>query len=83
MTLRPYGDDDMIAAGAIVEASAGDTQHRYFVAPGGAGEILTGGIQVVTPRSPLGRALCGRRPGDETEVQLPAGRRTLEVTSVR
>jgi transcription elongation GreA/GreB family factor len=82
MMLRRYGDDDAIAAGALVEASTGDSQHRYLIAPGGAGEILTGGIQVVTPRSPLGRALCGRRTGDEAEVQLPSGRRTLEVTRV-
>jgi transcription elongation GreA/GreB family factor len=33
-------------------------------------------------RSPLGRALCGRRTGDETELQVPSGRRTIEVTSV-
>ena len=82
MTLRDYGDDDAIAAGALVEATTDDSRHRYFIAPGGAGEILTDGVQVVTPRSPLGRALCGRLAGEEVEVQMPSGRRTLEVTSV-
>ena len=82
MSLRAYGDDDAIAAGALVAASAGASEHRYFIAPGGAGEILAGGVQVVTPRSPLGRALCGRRAGDETEVHVPSGKRTLEVSAV-
>jgi transcription elongation GreA/GreB family factor len=82
MTLRSYGDDDAIAAGALVEARTGETVHHYFVAPGGAGEVLAGGVQVVTPRSPLGRALCGRRSGDETDVPLPSGRRTLEISRV-
>jgi transcription elongation GreA/GreB family factor len=82
MALRAFGDDDAIAAGAVVDATAGDTRHRYFIAPGGAGEVLDGGVQVVTPRSPLGRALCGRRAGDDTEVQVPSGRRTLEITDV-
>src|SRR5262245_17030729 len=82
MSLRAYGDDDAIAAGAVVDATADDTKHRYFIAPGGAGEILAGGIQVVTPRSPLGRALCGRLAGDDVDVQMPSGRRTFEITDV-
>jgi transcription elongation GreA/GreB family factor len=82
MTLRAYGDDDAIAAGALVDASAGDAKHRYFIAPGGAGEVLAGGVQVVTPRSPLGRALCGRRSGDEAEVTVPSGKRTLDITNI-
>lgn len=82
MSLRAYGDDDAIAAGALVDATTDDSKHRYFIAPGGAGEILADGIQVVTPRSPLGRALCGRLAGDEVEVQMPSGRRTLEVIDV-
>jgi transcription elongation GreA/GreB family factor len=82
MTLRAYGDDDAIAAGALVDATADGTRHCYFIAPGGAGEVLADGVQVVTPRSPLGRALCGRLAGEEVEVPTPSGRRTLDITQI-
>ena len=51
--------------------------------------LLMGGYEALIPNaasanSPVGRALMGRRAGDEVEVQLP-GRRTrrLEVVAVR
>jgi transcription elongation factor GreB len=36
----------------------------------------------VSMDSPLGRALLGKRVGDEIEVQLPGGRRTVEITAI-
>jgi len=32
--------------------------------------------------APLGRALLGRRVGDEVEVRLPAGATTVEITAI-
>jgi transcription elongation GreA/GreB family factor len=51
------------------------------VAPHGGGAQL-GAVQVVTPRSPLGRALVGRRIGDDGEVQLPGKRRELLIVAI-
>jgi transcription elongation GreA/GreB family factor len=39
-------------------------------------------VQVVTPRSPLGSALVGKRAGDECEVALAGRTRTLVVLRV-
>jgi transcription elongation factor GreB len=36
----------------------------------------------VSMDSPLGRALLGKRVGDEIEVRLPAGAITVEVTAI-
>jgi transcription elongation factor GreB len=36
----------------------------------------------VSMDSPLGRALLGRRVGDEIEVQLPGGKRAVEITAI-
>ncbi len=84
MAMRAFGDGDKIASGALlaVEDEAGD-EHRYFVAPSGGGTALAdGAIQVVTPKSPLGRALCGKCEGDDVELVLGGKTRALTITRV-
>jgi transcription elongation GreA/GreB family factor len=71
------------ALGSLVEAEEDGGARRYYLAPEGGGLALTGGVQVVTPRSPLGQALLGRRAGEEVEVRLAGRARLLEVTRVR
>lgn len=83
MPTRDFGDDAPIALGALVSASVDDAERSYFVAPGGGGAELEGGVQVVTPGSPLGRALLGRREGDETELGAGGRTRLIEITRVR
>lgn len=83
MTVRAFGPDEPIAAGAVVVADEDGEARRYFVAPGGGGEPLAAGtIQAVTPRSPLGRALCGLRAGEVAEVRAAGKRRELEIVEV-
>jgi len=79
---RSFGADDAIAAGALVTADEDGEPVRLLIAPHGGGIVLSGNIQVVTPRSPLGRALIGRRVGDDVEVALPGSRRDLEITAL-
>ena len=43
---------------------------------------VTGG-DAVSPESPLGRALLGRREGDEVEVQAPRGSWKARIVSVK
>jgi transcription elongation GreA/GreB family factor len=72
-----------VSLGALVEAEEDEDTLRFFVAPEGGGTRLTGGVQVVTPRSPLGQALVGRREGDELELKLAGKTRVLVITGVR
>lgn len=72
---RQFSDDDAIALGALVALEDGRT---LWLAPHGGGVELGGGITVVTPTSPLGKALLGKRVDDEIEL----GKRSLIVTSV-
>ncbi|MBI5504475.1 MAG: GreA/GreB family elongation factor [Deltaproteobacteria bacterium] len=77
LKLVDYGPTDPIGICALVglEGEVGEEQ-VYFLAPTGAGErlVIEGTtIQSLTPGSPLGRALLGRRAGDEVEVALPNG----------
>jgi transcription elongation GreA/GreB family factor len=68
--------------GALIEAEEDDAQVSFFLAPEGGGTKLKGGVQVVTPASPLGRALLGKRAGDEVELKLAGKTRVLSVLDV-
>jgi len=65
---------EKIASGSLVTVG----EKKYFVAPAGGGTMLSGKVQVVTPKSPLGRALCGKEEDDEVEVNA----RTLTITRI-
>jgi transcription elongation GreA/GreB family factor len=66
-----------------VAAEEDDDTLLWLLAPSGGGARLAAGqIQVVTPRSPLGRALLGKRAGDDCEVALAGKTRSLTIVSV-
>ncbi|MCG5051758.1 MAG: GreA/GreB family elongation factor [Myxococcales bacterium] len=72
---KPLPPGSRIALGAIVEVEDGSQGRTFFLAPVGAGTELTGPggdgfLSVVTPQSPIGRAVMGKREGDEIEVDL-------------
>ena len=68
--------------GALIEAEEEDEEVCFFLAPEGGGTRLEGGVQVVTPASPLGLALLGKRAGDEVELKLAGKTRLLSVLNV-
>jgi transcription elongation GreA/GreB family factor len=82
LALRAFGDGDRVAIGALVTVDEDGREHRFFVAPHGGGTVLAGGAQVVTPMSPLGRALLGRRVEDEVEVRLPGKLRSFVIVAL-
>ncbi len=72
---RPLRKNEPISLGAIVEVEDGESGKTLFLAPVGAGEELTGPggdgfFQVVTPVSPFGKAMLGKRVGDVIEVTV-------------
>jgi transcription elongation GreA/GreB family factor len=42
-----------------------------------------GGSGTISPDSPLGQALVGRRQGDEVDVEAPRGTWTARIVSIR
>ena len=68
--------------GALISAEEEDGEVCFFLAPEGGGTKLKGGVQVVTPASPLGQALLGKRAGDEVELKLAGKTRVLSVIEV-
>lgn len=80
MALTPT---DSVKPGALVEAEDEDGETLvYFVAPEGGGTKLKGGALVVTPLSPVGAALLGKRAGDEVELRVGGKPRVLTVQRV-
>lgn len=86
LTLRPFAADDAAAPGALVVlAGADDEPTLCFLAPAGGGERLEVSghrVLVLTPRSPLGAAIAGRRAGDAIEARLPTGILHAEIDSL-
>jgi transcription elongation GreA/GreB family factor len=76
-----------IALGAIVEVEDGELGRTFFLAPVGAGIELTGPggdgfLSVVTPVSPIGKAVLGRKVGDSVEVTIKNEPREWTITYV-
>ena len=90
--LRALDDLDLSPArkarpGALLDldAEGGLASGLYFLVPGGMGMSVDAGgrsIQLVSPDSPLGRALLDRRPGSEIAVDLPSGPCCLRLLTV-
>lgn len=68
--------DGSVQIGSTVTIDFGDGPEQLMVS--GAGD-LAAGVDVVTPSSPLGRAILGARPSDVVTYTSPAGR-TVAVT---
>lgn len=71
MEPRAYGGDDAIGPGALVAVTVDDEERVFYLVPcGGGTELDVGGVRVtvVTPSSPVGNALVGRRAGDDFEL---------------
>jgi len=83
MGVRPAGSEQPVALGRVVTVEENDGVMKLFVAPHGGGTVLaSGSVQVVTPRSPLGRALMGKRVGEDCEVRLAERTRELLIVEI-
>jgi len=78
-----------IAVGAIVEIEDEERGEgrTFFLAPVGAGITLTGPggdghLSVVTPVSPIGKAVLGKKSGDVVDVTVEGDVREWQITFV-
>jgi len=87
LPLPDFGPNDQIALGAIVQLDAAIAGGHiwYFIGPRAGGLQLSidgRAILVVTPQSPLGRQLLGKRVGDSIQSPgrgTPAMQRILSI----
>ncbi|MCB9596256.1 MAG: GreA/GreB family elongation factor [Sandaracinaceae bacterium] len=86
---RPFDETAKVRVGALVEIEDEETGEgrTFFLAPAGAGTTLTGPdgdglLTVVTPHSPVGRAVIGQRVGDVIDVTFGDDGREWTITWV-
>ena len=86
MEVRSYAAQDPIDLGALVELDADGERALYFIAPRAGGTEVTQGkseVLVITPQSPLGEQLMGRREGEQLQIVIGGRKRTHRLLSVR
>ncbi len=76
---RPAGDTHVDhGAKVTLRDDDGDVETYAYA----AAENRIEGMAMISPESPLGAALRGKRPGDVVTYEAPAGSFTVEVVSV-
>lgn len=78
ITALPVAPSTRVSIGALVTIEEDTRTRRLYLAGFGGGLTLPGNVTVVTPTSPVGSALLGKRVDDEVEL----GPRTLTVTGL-
>jgi transcription elongation GreA/GreB family factor len=85
LPVKKFADDEPIGLGALVELETGGENLFYFIGPRAGGtEILheKKEILVITPRSPLGEQLMGKKSADKLQLKLGGEMRAAEIVSV-
>jgi transcription elongation GreA/GreB family factor len=85
MPVKIFGADEPIGLGALVELENGGENLFYFISPRAGGtEILHDKkeILVITPQSPLGEQLLGRKAGEQPQINLGGTRQSANIISV-
>ena len=75
-------DDDVVAPGKLVTLRyAGEQESETYLL--GLREERVDRHEVLTPESPLGRALVGRSAGETVVAAVPAGELRVEIVEVK
>ncbi|HTV20671.1 MAG TPA: hypothetical protein VMG12_18435 [Polyangiaceae bacterium] len=85
LVLRTFGPNSPVAVSALVQLDDGSETAHYFLSPVGGGltlDIDGVAVRVLTPASPLGRAVIGQSVGGDVEVQTTRGLRGYSIASV-
>jgi transcription elongation GreA/GreB family factor len=86
LELRDIGKTTPICASAVITLEDDDgAQTTFFMSPHGGGirlELEGESVQVVTPQSPLGKALLGKTHGESFELRGKAGLREMTIVAV-
>ncbi|MBI3879343.1 MAG: GreA/GreB family elongation factor [Verrucomicrobia bacterium] len=86
LDLRAFGAAEAINLGALVELETKGARTFYFLAPGAGGTEIAHENQevlVITPHSPLGQQLVGRKEGERLRLTLGGAQQDYRVVSVK
>jgi transcription elongation GreA/GreB family factor len=83
--VKKFAPGDAIAVGALVELEHGGENSFYFVGPRAGGtEVIHDRkeILVITPQSPLGEQLIGRKSGEQPQLTFGGAKAAAKILSV-
>jgi transcription elongation factor GreA len=75
------GDEVQPGVLVTVRAPGDDDEDTYLIAA--SAEERAKGARTITPRSPLGAVLVGKRAGDKVTYEAPGGSFSYEIVSIR
>jgi hypothetical protein len=82
---RPFAQGDAIGLGALVKLRGKAESFRCFLCPAAGGtevELEGEKVMIITPSSPLGGKLMGRKAGESLEMQPGRPGSTVAIESV-
>lgn len=85
LTAKKFAPADAIAVGALVELEMSGEKNFYFLGPRAGGtEIIhdKNEILVITPQSPLGEQLVGKKSGEALKLKLGKEVRPAKIINV-
>jgi transcription elongation GreA/GreB family factor len=85
LLLRDFAPEEGIDMGAVVELQSGKETSTYFIGPRAGGtEIMNEKreVLVITPESPLGSQLIGRKAGEKCLLEVGGQKQQFKVTRV-
>jgi len=79
--IEHLGEVDTVASGTIVTLTyeGDDDEERYLI---GMIEEQRDGLDVISPTSPLGSALLGKKVGETASFSAPGGDLTVEIKAI-
>jgi transcription elongation GreA/GreB family factor len=85
MPAREFAPGEPIDTGAVVELTSGREKNLYFIGPRAGGtEVIfeKREILVITPESPLGAQLIGKKQGEKHRLEIAGQKQEFTITSV-
>jgi transcription elongation GreA/GreB family factor len=82
---HPYADGQAIGLGALVQLEHGGEKSLYFLGPRAGGTEIVHDkkeILVITPQSPLGGQLLGKKAGDRLPLNFGGASQPASILSV-
>jgi len=85
LPVKKFDSDEPIGLGALVELEHGGEKSFYFIGPRAGGtEVLHDKkeILVITPQSPLGEQLMGKKSGDQPQLNFGGAKQPARIVRV-
>jgi transcription elongation GreA/GreB family factor len=85
LAARKFGEGEPVDVGAFVEVELSGEKAAYFIGPRAGGTEVMHDQQevlVITPESPLGKQLMGRKQGEVLKLELVHAQNQCRVTRV-